>query len=274
MMKDLKSLSASALLALTFVVAGCGNGTGPGTDPGQPVGPSGSIRGRVRLQGAPPKPASDTITQDQKVCGSSVSLPRIALGNDNAVEGAFVILEGVPNTGRAPLRPATQSILIDQKDCVYVPNAMIVPLGSKVEISNSDPILHNVNGAQAKDGEMQKIFNYAQARQGQRETLDMSMTKPGMIFLSCDAGHPWMNAYVYVATDPYVALTDKNGEFVIRDVPPGTYTLKMWHEGVTLKKINKQLQTYEYEDPYEVTQQVTVTENGEATMNFDLVLRQ
>jgi hypothetical protein len=272
-MKVLKSLSAASLLALTFVMTGCGDSEGPGTAPGQLAGPSGSIRGHVRLQGEAPRPASDTITQDQKVCGSSVSLPRIALGSDNAVEGAFVILEGVPDTGRAPLPPTTQSILIDQKDCVYVPNAMIVPLGSKVEISNSDPILHNVHGVQAKDGEMQNVFNYAQARQGQRETLDMSMTKPGMIFLSCEAGHPWMNAYVFVATDPFVALTDKKGEFVIKDVPPGTYTLKMWHEGVTLQKINKQLQTYQYEDPYEVTQQVTVMENGEAMVNFDLVLR-
>jgi hypothetical protein len=51
------------------------------------------------------------------------------------------------------------------------------------------------------------------------------------ITLTCEAGHPWMNAFVYVAKDPYVALTDDTGEFVIKDVPPGTYTIKMWHEG-------------------------------------------
>ena len=82
-----------------------------------------------------------------------------------------------------------------------------------------------------------------------------------------------MSAFVYVASHPYVALTDNNGEFVIKDVPPGTYTLKMWHEGVILKDINKRLQVYNYEDPYELTQQVTVAANTDSTANFELVLR-
>jgi len=47
----------------------------------------------------------------------------------------------------------------------------------------------------------------------------------------------------------------------------------MWHEGVILKDINKRLQTYNYEDPYELTQQVTVAPNTDATANFELALR-
>jgi hypothetical protein len=82
-----------------------------------------------------------------------------------------------------------------------------------------------------------------------------------------------MNAFVYVANHPYVALTNENGDFEIKDVPPGTYTIKMWHEGVTLKKIYKNLQLYEYEEPYEMTQQVTVAANGEVSVNFDMELR-
>ena len=68
-------------------------------------------------------------------------------------------------------------------------------------------------------------------------------------------------------------LTDDNGEFEIKNVPPGTYTIKMWHEGVTLKQIYKNLQLYQYEDPYEMTQQVTVAADGEAAVNFDMELR-
>ena len=133
--------------------------------------------------------------------------------------------------------------------------------------------LDQLHGTQAGPDGPQTVFNYAQARQGQKETVDMTMTKPGLVHLSCEAGHPWMSAYIYVAKDPYVALTDSNGEFVIKDVPPGTYTIKMWHEGVTLKKINKALQTYEYEAPYEISQEVTVMANSEATVNFDFSLR-
>jgi len=56
-------------------------------------------------------------------------------------------------------------------------------------------------------------------------------------------------------------------------VPPGTYRIKMWHEGVRLKQNIKSLQRYEYEEPYETTQDVTVQANGEAVVNFDLAMR-
>jgi plastocyanin len=266
-MKFRNGFSLAAILAVMALVSGCGDPDGGALPNGGPAaGSGGTIRGRVVLQGDAPKPASDTIAQDQKICGSSVSLPRIALGKDNVVQGTFVILEGVESPPGARPAATTQSVLIDQKDCQYVPHTMIVPVNSKVEITNSDPILHNVNGRQGDS----KVFNYAQARQGQRETVDMTMTKPGIITLACDAGHPWMSAFIYVAPNPYVALTDSNGEFVIKDVPPGTYTLKMWHEGVILKDINKRLQTYNYEDPYELTQPVTVAANADATANFEL----
>jgi hypothetical protein len=47
----------------------------------------------------------------------------------------------------------------------------------------------------------------------------------------------------------------------------------MWHEGAILKQNIKTLQRYEYEQPYEITQDVTVQANGEAVVNFDLALR-
>jgi plastocyanin len=269
-MKFIDRFRVAVIVSMMAFASGCTDPAGDALpNGGSPTGPSGTVRGRVVLKGDAPKPASDTITQDQKVCGSSVSLPRIALGKDNGVQGTFVILEGVQNPGQVRPAATTQSVLIDQKECQYAPHTMIVPVNSKVEITNSDPILHNVNGRQGDS----KVFNYAQARQGQRESVDMTMTKPGIITLACDAGHPWMSAFIYVAAHPYVALTDSNGEFVIKDVPPGTYTLKMWHEGVILKDINKRLQVYNYEDPYELTQQVTVAANNDASANFELALR-
>jgi hypothetical protein len=147
-------------------------------------------------------------------------------------------------------------------------------VGSSVDITNSDPIFHNVHGKQDKGSGPQTVFNYAQPQQGTRETLDTKLMKPGIVTLTCEAGHPWMNAYLFVAKDPsFVTLTDKSGEFVIKNVPPGTYTIKMWHEGVQLTKINKTLQQYVYEQPYEVSQQVTVTADSDATVNFDFTLR-
>jgi plastocyanin len=224
----------------------------------------------VRLQGSRPALAAEPITQDQTTCGNSVSLPRLALSKSNGVQRTFVYLDGVQSVQGFRLR---ESVLVDQKQCQYAPHALIVPAGTRLEITNSDPILHNVHGQQAAEEGLQTLFNIAQPLRGQRTTVDQPLTKPGIVVLSCEAGHPWMNAYIFVANHPYVAVTDDDGEFVIADVPAGTYRIKMWHEGVTLKRNLKSLQRYEYEDPYEVTQEVIVQPGTEAVVNFDLALR-
>ncbi len=236
-----------------------------------PKGPVGRIRGTVRLKGSPPAPAFEAITENQNVCGDKVSVARLALGKDNTVQRAFVYLEGVASVGE--MRPR-ESVLIDQKDCQYVPHALTLSSGTKLEVTNSDPILHNVHAKEStrEDG-LRTLFNIAQPVRGQRTLIDPALIKPGIITLTCEAGHPWMSAYLFVADHPFVGVTGDSGEFQIADVPPGKYTIKMWHEGVTLKRNLKTLQRFEYEDPYEVSQEVVVEADKETIMNFDLVLR-
>jgi plastocyanin len=275
-MKNRRALQLVILLiTISAVVASCGAPQTPesGQKPAgsTPAGPSGTIRGVVRLMGKVPAPATEPIKADQATCGNSVSLPRITLGKHNGVKDAFVFLDGISAVEDAQTPPPA-SVLMDQKNCQYVPHAMTVPVGTELEITNSDSILHNVNGKIiATEGLLPK-FNIAQPIKGQKNKTP-ALDKAGIVTLSCEAGHPWMNAFVLVVDNPYVAVTKGDGEFVISNVPVGTYRIKMWHEGVTLKSNNKALQRYEYEEPYEATKDVVVTANGEAVVNFDLSLR-
>lgn len=265
------------LLPATLLLFACGgeqqaDDLAPSSDKAAAVsiGPTGKIRGVVRLQGDAPAEAFEATGQDQSVCGDKVSVSRLLLGKEKGVQHAFVFLEGVQSSDTFRAR---ESLLIDQKNCQYAPHALIVPAGSKIEVTNSDPILHNVHAHQMTDQGQTTLFNIAQPVRGQKSTVDASPT-PGIVYLTCEAGHPWMTGYVYVANHPYVTLSGNDGEFVIEGVPAGTYKIKMWHEGVRLKRNIKTLQRYEYEDPYEVVQEVKVEANGEAVVNFDFALRQ
>src|SRR5215471_20540517 len=246
--------------------------TGPeisAAPPKAPAGPTGRIRGVVRLEGKAPAEVFEQINENQNVCGDRVQVTRLSLSKENGVQHAFVYLDGVKSS--ESFRPR-ESLLVDQKNCQYAPHSLIVPAGSKIELTNSDPILHNVHGQQAADEGQKTLFNIAQPVRGQKTTVETSLT-PGIVFLTCEAGHPWMSGYVFVANHPYVSVTRDDGEFVIEGVPPGTYRIKMWHEGVALKRNIKTQQRYEYEEPYESVQDVTVQANGDAVVNFDLVLR-
>jgi plastocyanin len=230
----------------------------------------GRIRGVVSFRGNPPAGRSEPITKDQPICGPQAPVTRLTLGKDNSVRGAFVYLEGISSHEEARPRLSTQ---VEQKGCVYGPHVMTIAPGSNLEIVNNDPILHNVHARQATADGPQTVFNIAQPIRGQRTKVDAPLDKPGIVALTCEAGHPWMTAYILVANNPFVATSGDNGEFLIADVPAGTYPIKMWHEGVRLARVIPSLQVFEYEEPYEATNQVVVPEKGEAVVNFSFELR-
>src|SRR5688572_28226284 len=136
-MSYFREFAAATLVAAALVSSGCSSGDptppmppAPVDTSAEPARPSGTIRVLVLLKGDAPKPGTDTITQDQKTCGNEVALPRIVVDpTSKGVENTFVFLEGVPSSGPTPA-PVKKTILIDQKNCQYVPHSMIATLGS------------------------------------------------------------------------------------------------------------------------------------------------
>lgn len=234
---------------------------------------AGTIRGTVRLNSTPVIIEKMTITKDNKHCGSVKVSPRLTLGKGNAVANAFIILDGI-SEGKA--MPSGMKHVLNQYKCEYSPHALLVPLGSQLEIVNSDPILHNVHAYEEKSG-ARSVFNIAQPIKGLRTMVkQQQLNKPGFVVATCDAGHPWMSATILVTGHPYCALTDARGNFEINGVPPGTYKIKMWHEGVAVtNKIMEhgKVTKYDFEPPYEVAKEITVTPNAECKTDFELTLR-
>jgi protocatechuate 3,4-dioxygenase beta subunit len=81
-----------------------------------------------------------------------------------------------------------------------------------------------------------------------------------------------MTAYILFAEHPYYAITDSEGKYEIEDIPPGTYKVKMWHEGfqVTGTEMEKgTVKKYYFEEPYEILKTVVVPERASVTANFE-----
>jgi hypothetical protein len=111
---------------------------------------------------------------------------------------------------------------VDQVECHYVPQIQVLKPGASLEVINSDAILHNIH---AYDGD-ETLFNIAQPIKGQKTSKELNASGP--VHLKCDV-HSWMSAWVFLAKTPYYAVTADDGTFSIGDVPPGTYTVKVWH---------------------------------------------
>jgi len=119
--------------------------------------------------------------------------------------------------------PPREAVFMSQKNLVFKPHILPVLLGTTVDFTNDDTVVHNVF---APPGSA-KQFNLG--TYGVGVTKKVTFDAMGEVPLLCNV-HAEMLAYILVLQNPYHDLTDKAGNFEIRDVPPGTYKLKMWHE--------------------------------------------
>jgi plastocyanin len=117
--------------------------------------------------------------------------------------------------------------VMDQKGLLFVPHIMAVQQGTTVEFLNSDNVAHNVFwtsvGADKKAG-----HNLGTWPKGEKRPY--TFDKSGVVPLFCNV-HPDMSGYIVVSPTPYFAETDDSGNYKIKDVPDGSYTVTVWHEG-------------------------------------------
>ncbi len=233
----------------------------------------GVVEGRVLFVGATKDKKGFDVTKDERVCGRTKPAQTLIVGRDRGVENAVIYLEEV-SAGK--LWSATRTPVLDQHGCQYSPHVSIIPSGVALEIVNDDPILHNVHLYNFSSTD-QTICNIAQPVKGQRTKVEQIRSlQCRFLHATCDAGHPWMSAYIVRADNPYFVLTDARGKFKLTDVPPGTYKLTMWHEGVRVVKTleeNGTVSKYYYEDPYMTTKELTVAANGTASVDFQFAVR-
>lgn len=137
---------------------------------------------------------------------------------------------------------------MDQRSIAFQPHVLPVVAGTTVNFINSDDVQHNVFTPSAAGD----FFNLGAWPKGQ--TKSYTFTKVGKVELLCNVHHE-MHGYILVLQNPFFALTDKEGNFRIENVPAGTYTLKVWHEHGTAPA------------------QVVNLSNGVSTVQFELVSR-
>lgn len=276
MSKTFVSLAAlgalvAAVVSLPFADAGPGLGIPvPARYKGGDVINGGSIKGTVRLTKAV-ELAPLKINADIETCAAAKVSPRLVFDKETlAVGNVVVFLDKIENGKK--VKPA--NVVIDQLACQYTPHITIVPAKSKLNFTSSDKVLHNVHvwkgSIDKPHAKTKDVLNVAMKDNTVPKTplSRRTMRKPGFYFVQCDAGHYWMSAYIIVTEHPYYALTNAKGEFELKDVPEGTYTLRFWHEGWESKpdKQGDKVVGYTYGDPIQHRATVKV-EGGKATVS-------
>jgi len=117
-------------------------------------------------------------------------------------------------------------IVVDQRKMSFTPHVVAVQQGTSVDFLNSDPVGHNVYWPSIS-GNKKLAHNLGTWPKGEKKPFQFNDL--GVASLLCNV-HPEMSGYVVVVPTPYFAVTDKDGNFEIKNVPAGKYTLKTWSE--------------------------------------------
>ncbi|MHB8875649.1 MAG: beta-sandwich domain-containing protein [Myxococcaceae bacterium] len=140
---------------------------------------------------------------------------KLAAKNAKFLKNAVVYVEHAASSGPA------KTVQMDQKGQVFIPFVLPVVKGSTVEFLNNDDTGHNVFSPDGEKFDL-GVFTKDQSRK-------YPITREGAYTILCKM-HPSMIAYIVSLQNPHFAVTSDDGSFTIPDVPPGEYTLKVWHE--------------------------------------------
>ncbi len=210
----------------------------------------GSLIGNVKYEGKVPKAKMLKMDADP-VCGSSHSEKVLSesfiVDEDMNLKNVLVWLKDVEyNQG-----PPKETVILDQKGCIYTPHVLGVMKNQKILIKNSDATLHNIHSMPKVNDQ----FNFAMPKVVKEKEASFSKSEEPF-YIKCDV-HPWMKSWVLVQDHPYFAVTDENGNFIIEDIPAGTYEVIAWQEKFKMKR--------------SITKTITIKDAEETTENFTFV---
>ena len=148
---------------------------------------------------------------------------KVSVQGLKSAEKIAVYVDAIPDKKfDAPKEP----VIVDQRKMAFIPHLVAVQQGTTVEFLNSDPVGHNVYWPSIS-GNKKLAHNLGTWPKGEKKPFQFNDV--GVASLLCNV-HPEMSGYVVVTPTPYFAVTDKDGNFEIKNIPAGKYTLKTWSE--------------------------------------------
>ena len=181
------------------------------------VGASSGLTGAITLQSSRPDSVV-AVVKDQGVCGDSATV------TVSAPTGVLVWVEGV--TSGKPL-PMSRREKLTIERCRFEPRVLAVVTGTTINVSSQDRAM--MTSRFYREGGGTPVDEIWTVDAGQVVPSEKIASAPGIVEAR-SVQQPWTRGYIAVFDHPYFAVADGSGAFTIDSLPPGTYTVKVWHE--------------------------------------------
>jgi plastocyanin len=197
---------------------------------------NGSISGSILFNGKVPTNTIDTSMDPAcAMDGGKSRLPvEQYVAKDGRLANVYIYLKSGPDDAMMGGNVTARPVVMDQIHCQYVPHVVAVEAGGYVEFRNSDPTMHNVHVTPTQVGN--ETIDISEGPRGEPQ-LKQFIKPELMVPVRCN-NHPWMNAFINVSATPYFAVSDSDGHFELRGLPPGDYVIGAVHEKIGEKTMH------------------------------------
>ena len=204
-----------------------GAGEGGSAQAAAPTGTGwATLKGKFIYDGTPPTMEPYNVNKDQVTCTINGQAPlQETLLVDADTKGIANVAVYVRKVSRVheSAQASDDTILFDQKVCVFLTHVLPVTIGQTLELKNSDPVGHNTNIAGKNSFNQTIPANEAVMFTPQKEEAIPVKTVCSI--------HPWMVSYLLMRKNGYYAVTGPDGSFEIPNMPAGEeLEIQVWHE--------------------------------------------
>jgi len=184
----------------------------------------GALSGTVALQGSVAESVV-AVTRDAATCGDSTRVLELTT-TGTSLGNALVWVDGI--AAGKPL-PSERRRTMTIERCRFAPRVLAMVVGTTLNVFSRDRVPHRISFY--REGGDEPVAWVHTVDDGQVVPLEQVAASPGFVEARC-AMHPWIRGYVAVFAHPYFAVTDEHGAFRIEGLPGGTYSVKVWHQGM------------------------------------------
>ncbi|WP_447970904.1 carboxypeptidase-like regulatory domain-containing protein [Nitrospira sp. M1] len=209
----------------------------------------GHVSGTITMDGSPPPSKKFNLATypDPYYCGRVSDGkgwrlgPKVQLGNEHRMANAIIYIKDI----ETPAPRESRTTTVKARDCRFTPYIERLRTGDHLTFQNWDPVLHKLEvfQATAQGGRLlvrQDLKPHGHSRKSDflqtgttglhqsGPAIQHTVNTPGVLFIRCEY-HSYMQGWAIALSHPYSATSNAEGKFTIPNVPPGSYTLIIWH---------------------------------------------
>ncbi len=187
----------------------------------------GTLRAKFVVEGKVAEPTKVNAAADPVCAAFGIMTENLIVGKDGALKNLALSIDKKSKAKDVHpdlMKPSETPIILDNKNCVFVPHVLVVQPGQTITVKNSDTTGHNANF---------NFFNNPAVNflipAGGMKDLKIEKDEPAPIPVECNV-HPWMRAHLIVPDHPCVGISGEDGVLEITNLPVGLVTFRVWHE--------------------------------------------